>query len=232
MKSKLVLLISICVTIVISSCTPKLTKADAFPKMYEESPHSILVLPPINESTAAEAKDYYLTTIAEPLAECGYYVFSVEVIQDILKQEGLYDIESVESIPYEKFFEYFGADAVLFTKIIEWNTSYYVIGGNVTVSVDFKLVSTKTSEVIWEYNGTIKVDTSGDSGNAGGLAGLLVLAVTTAVKTAATDYVPQAKKANKTALVSIPVGKYHKKFNKDKKDKVVEKNKMKVEDKK
>ena len=208
------------------SCTPKMTKIEAFPDMYKELPGTILVLPPVNETTAAEATEYYTTTIAEPLAETGFYVFPIEVINQVLQEQGLYEIDNYKNIPLNKFWEYFGADAVLFTKIIKWDTSYYVIGGNVTVSIDFKLLSTKTTEILWKYSGTIVVDTSGDSGNAGGLAGLLVLAATTALKTAATDYIPQAKKANIQALQSIPYGKYHKKYNKDRNSKVVEKKKI------
>ena len=204
------------------ACGPKyITKADAFPKMYEYHPVSILVLPPINESTAAEAKEYYGTTIAEPLSLNGYYIFPLEVSADILKSEGIYDTELLLDVPAQKFKESFGADAVLYVKILKWDTSYYVIGGNVTVSVDFLMRSTETGEDIWKYNGTITVDTSGDSGQAGGLAGLIIKAVATAVKTATTDYIPVAKMANNTALVSIPAGKYSPNFDKDRDTKAV-----------
>jgi hypothetical protein len=229
MKVKTVLLVLLApIVFTITSCVPKtLTKIEAFPKMYNETPNVILVFPPINESTAADAKDYYSTTIAEPLAESGFYVLPIEVINDILQSQGLYDIENIDNLPLKKFNEYFGADAVLLTKILKWDTNYYVIGGNVTVSVDFKLISTKTSEILWEYNGTIVVNTSGDDGGAKGLAGLIVAIATTAIKTAITDYTPQARKANFQALNSIPFGKYHKKHNKDKNDKVVLESKIK-----
>lgn len=207
--------------LVFLSCTPRMTKIEAFPEMYSEDPLTVIVLPPYNQSTAAEAKDYYTTTISEPLANAGFYVYSVEVIHDILKQEGLYDIESYDSIPLDKFNEYFGADAVLFIDILEWNTSYRIVSGSVTVSVDFKLVSTKTKEILWSYRGKIKVDTSGDSGNAKGLAGLIAIVATTAIKTATTDYVPQAKKLNIKALKSIPFGKYHIRHQKDQSDMIV-----------
>ncbi|MBN2425034.1 MAG: DUF799 family lipoprotein [Calditrichaceae bacterium] len=223
---KISLLVIIMTSISFISCNPTMTKLDAFPKMYEEQPVSVLVLPPINETTAAEATDYYTTTIAEPLAESGFYVFPIEVINQILQEQGLYENIDYENLPIAKFWEYFGADALLITKILKWDTSYYVIGGNVTVSIDFQLMSTKTGEIIWKYNGTIQVDTSGDSGNAPGFAGLLASVITTAIQTAATDYVPQAKKANIQALQSIPVGKYHSQHNKDQNRKVVEKRKV------
>lgn len=212
----------------LSACAPmqQLTKQEAFPKMYEDHPLTILVLPPMNQSTAADAKEYYSTTIAEPLSLAGYYVFPIEVVSEILKQEGLYDIESITDMPVGKFKEYFGADAVLYTKIRKWDTAYYVVGGHMTVSVDFLLRSTSTEETLWKYNGTIVVDTTGDSGNAPGLAGLLVQVVSTAVKTASTDYVPLAKQANHIALATIPYGKYNVAYDTDRDLRVVSKKKV------
>ncbi|NIS74702.1 MAG: hypothetical protein GTO08_05375, partial [Deltaproteobacteria bacterium] len=46
--------------------------------MYQEQPLTILVLPPMNETTAADAKEYYATTIAEPLSLQGFYVLPIE----------------------------------------------------------------------------------------------------------------------------------------------------------
>lgn len=224
-KLRILFVLLIAVFLSLISCTPKMTKFEAFPKMYEEQPVTILVLPPINETTAADATDYYTTTIAEPLSEAGFYVYSIEVINQILQEQGLYEIENYDNLPLSTFAEYFGADAILIIKIIKWDTNYYVIGGNVTVSIDFKLISTKTFQELWKYNGTIKIDTTGDSGDTGGLAGLLVKVASTAIKTAATDYVPQAKKANFEALKSIPFGKYHRQYNKDRDSKVVKKDK-------
>ena len=97
----------------LSACAPKMsTKLAEFPLMYEERPASILILPPMNESTAADAKEYYSTTIQEPLAFTGYYTFSYPITSEILKMEGIYDTELLVNLPLSKFKEYFGADAV------------------------------------------------------------------------------------------------------------------------
>jgi hypothetical protein len=64
------------------------TKMEAYPKMYEKSPVSILVLPPMNQSTAAEAQEFYQATINEPLTLSGYYAYPIEVVSDILKKRG------------------------------------------------------------------------------------------------------------------------------------------------
>lgn len=194
--------------LIASGCATMTTKGEEFPLMYEESPRSILILPPMNESTAAEAKEYYSTTIQEPLTYAGYYVFPYEVTAEILKMEGIYDSELLRDMPLTKFREYFGADAVLFTTIKKWDLSYLVLASNLTVSIDCELKSTKTDQILWKYNGTVVVDLSGGSGG-GGLAGLVVKAVVTAVNTAIADYVPHARKANYIALSSMPYGHYH-----------------------
>ncbi|SPF36853.1 conserved hypothetical protein [Syntrophobacter sp. SbD1] len=197
---------------------PQLTKIEAFPKVYQERPLSILVLPPMNESTAAEAKEYYNTTIAEPLSFDGYYIFPLEVVSDILKNEGLYDSETLLNVPPQKFKEYFGADAVLYIKILKWDTAYYVIGGNVTVSISFLLKSTTTGDDLWKREGTMVLNTSGSTGNVGGVPGLVALVLTTAIKTAMADYVPVAKLANRVAITALPCGKYNPKCGLDQKD--------------
>jgi hypothetical protein len=197
-----------------------MTKYEAFPKMYAERPLAILVLPPINETTAADAKEYYVTTIAEPLSFSGYYVFPVEVISEIMKNEGLYDTEVLLNLPLNKFKEYFGADAVMYIWIKKWSTSYYVIGGNVSVSLRSVIKSTGTGGDLWQYEGTIIEDTTVTS-SGGGLAGLAIAIVATAVKTAATDYVPIAKRANYMIINSIPYGKYNPSYDKDREQKVI-----------
>ena len=88
---------------IVTACAPKMvTKGDKFPAVYEESPSSILILPPMNESTAADAKEYYATTIQEPLSFWGYYVFPYEVTTEILKMEGIYDAELLKNLPLQK----------------------------------------------------------------------------------------------------------------------------------
>jgi hypothetical protein len=208
----LLLLISV---LCLSSCGPKLlTKSDAFPNHYKEMPISILVLPPVNTTTAADANEYYATTIAEPLSFAGYYVCSTELVTEILRSEGTPDSDLLLNTPPQKFKEYFGADAVLYITINKWDTSYYVIGGKVTVGLNFILKSTNTSDILWKYSGTMTMDTTGKN-RAGGLGGLLLQLAETAIATAATDYVPIAKNINYNVLYTMPYGKYNELYKTD-----------------
>lgn len=207
----------------LTGCTNYVTKDEFAPNMYKNQPLTILVLPPINKSTAADAKEYYATTIAEPLTNSGYYVFPMEVVNDILKQEGLFDTETMSGVPPQKFKDFFGADAVLYVTIDEWNTQYLVTAGSVTVKLSSELRSTSTGEILWFYDGRVSVSTTGESGGATGLAGLLIQVATTAIKTASTGYVPLAREANAKILLAMPFGKYHKQYGQDRQMKIEEK---------
>jgi hypothetical protein len=201
--------------------TAFVTKGTEFPKMYEQQPRSILILPPMNESTDAEAKDYYMTTTEQPFALMGYYTFPSEMVSEIMKQEGVYDTEILYNMPLDKFYEYFGADAVLFTHIKKWDLSYMVLASKLTIQIEAQIVSTQTSEELWKYTGTVVVDLSGGN-NGGGLAGLIASAVVTAVNSASADYVTYAHTANRRIIYSLPAGPYSEAHLKDKNVQIVD----------
>ena len=186
-----------------------LTKGEAYPKLYSEAPNSILVVPVINRSTAADAPVLYASTIAQPLAEAGYYVFSIPFINEYFAQEGIVDGQQLRQVSPLRFNTLFGADSVLFVTIDEWDTHYYIAGGSVSVSLRFELVSTQTGEVLWKFRQEVVKNTSSDSSN------LLVGILETAINTAVVDYVPLARQVNRQVLKTLPVGKYHQEHAKD-----------------
>ena len=191
-------LISIC------SCLPIQTKAEAYPAMYDDrKPLSVLVIPAINNSTAAEATDFFNVTITEPLSNVGYYTMPVEIVKDIFQKEGIVDSTMIKGLPTSIFKKNFGADAVLFVTINKWDKQYVVIAGNVSVSMDYVMLSTETSEVIWSYSATQTIDTTAES------SGFIMLDIlSTAITTATTDYVPIAKQVNYQAFTALPHGGY------------------------
>jgi hypothetical protein len=201
--------------LVLSGCAVqnKVAKGEVYPAMYREMPKTVLVLPAVNHSTAADAPYLYSSTIAQPLANSGFYVLSTEVTQKFLDNEGLNTGDQLASVPPQKFAETFGADAVLYVTIEKWDTNYYVLGGNVKVGISYKLRSTKTGEELWAYANELVMNTSGDSNNGGLLAALIA----TAIQTSTQDYVPIARKVNFTALSTIPFGGYHNLHGKDSK---------------
>jgi hypothetical protein len=208
---KMLLLAIMATTLSGCAAVPSGTKQTAFPAMYTDAkPVSMLIVPAINESTAANAPDLLNVTVTQPFANNGYYVMPVSIISDIFKREGIIEGNQVKGIPTSVFKTNFGADSVMFVTITEWDKNYIVIAGNVTVGMEYVLMSTTTNEVLWSYSQKIVVDTSGDSS-----AGIIGAIISTAVATAATDYVPVAFKVNETAAGALPLGKYHPRAGQD-----------------
>ncbi|MEM7674576.1 MAG: GNA1162 family protein [Myxococcota bacterium] len=134
-------------------------------------PQSILVLPPLNASPEVEAPGSWLSTVTRPLAERGYYVFPVHVVAAYMRDNGLPTAGEMHNVGLAKIDEVLGADAVLYTQIEEWGSSYFVVSTQVRVTLSYRLVHVKTGEILWE--GTRSEVSSSDNGGGGGGAGLL-----------------------------------------------------------
>jgi hypothetical protein len=110
---------------------------------------------------------------ARPLAEAGYYVFPVAVIDAYLKENGLPTPAEMNAVPLDKLGEIFGADAVLYLTIEDWGQKYQVLASTTVVNARGRLVDVKTGGTLWE--GTAQAsEGSGDGG--GGLVSMLVAA--------------------------------------------------------
>src|SRR5215204_3377299 len=96
-------------------------------------PRSLVVLPPLNESTAVAATYSYLSTVTMPLAEMGYYVFPVAVVDQFLKENGMPSAGEMHQVALNKVYEILGADAVLYVRVIQYGTKYQVINSRTAV---------------------------------------------------------------------------------------------------
>ena len=200
-------------TLLMSSCAQKVTSRLAqYPKMYEEKPLTIVVMPPINQTNFAEAKDYFYTTLYAPLCEKGYYVYSPMMVMEMFQAESAYDAEQFIEADLSQFRNVLGADAAMFTIIKSWQRNK--IGGVLTAGVEYILRSTKTGETLYKREGLISVDTSVRTG-AGGLIGLAADLAATALATAATDKVVAGRACTVYVLSDMPEGKYGTKFDQD-----------------
>lgn len=147
-------------------------------------PRSILVIPPTNNSIEVNAPYIYLASVSRPLAEKGYYVFPVAVIDSFLKENGLPTPAEMNAIPLDKIEEVFGADAVLFASIEDWGQKYQLVTSVTTVHAELRLVDTRTGKLLWET--TVKGAESSDDANAG-LLGAIVNAVATQISRSISD---------------------------------------------
>lgn len=140
----------------------------------EARPASILVLPPLNNSPDINASYSMLSNTTIPLAESGYYVFPVTLVDETFKQNGMTSPADIHSLPIQKLRDIFGADAALYINVKKYGTSYMVLSSETRVTVDGKLLDLRSGRVLWEGAATAS-SAEGDSNN-GGLIGMLVKA--------------------------------------------------------
>ena len=179
------------------------TRESQYSKMYEEKPITLLVMPPINNSTNIEAKDLLYTSISRPLVEAGYYVISPLLAMDVLKAESAYDAEMFFDAPLTVFNNFFGADALVFSVIDSWAKR----GMGIQTKIRYVIKSAYTNEILFDRSCVLYLDLSVNSGT-GGLIGALVDLAASAITTAATDHIVAARKANYFIVRDIPRGKY------------------------
>ncbi|CAE6865487.1 Putative lipoprotein/NMB1162 [Paraburkholderia nemoris] len=151
-------------------------------------PRSILVLPPANETADAHATYGVLSQLTMPLAEAGYYVVPVAVMDETFRHNGLTTPADIQSVSPVKLREIFGADAALYPKVTQYGSVYQIVDSTTVVAASAKLVDLKTGDVLWEGIGRATGKELGGNVNVGfGLVGALVQAAVKQVAHTLTD---------------------------------------------
>jgi len=145
------------------------------------------------------AQYVFLSTISKPLAEKGYYVFPVSVIDHFLKENGLPTPAEMNSIPLDKIGEHIGADAVLYVSIKEWGQKYELLSSKAVVNAQLRLVDVKTGQQLW-HSTAFAVQKSSDGG--GGLAGALLGAIVSQISGSMSDQTPKLSRAANTQAIN------------------------------
>jgi hypothetical protein len=151
-------------------------------------PQSILVLPPVNETTDVNATSGLLAQMTMPLAEAGYYVMPVAETSETFRQNGVGAPEEIEAVSPAKMREIFGADTALYSKVTQYGTVYRVIDSDTVVTASAKLVDLRTGDVLWAGAGSASgKELRSASVEMGGLIGMLVQAAVRQVTDSLTD---------------------------------------------
>jgi len=190
---------------------PAPTRGSTYPKMYEEKPVSLLIMPPINYSSNVEAKDLLYTSISRPLIDAGYYVIPTLFSMDILRAESAYDSELFVDRPLDDFRVVFGADAVVFSEIKSWKK----VGVGIQTCIRYFIKSTHSGEILFDKTSDIFLDTSVGVDVGDSLLGALISVAATAANTAMTDHIEAARLANQKIFNDIPRGRYDSSYLQD-----------------
>ncbi len=139
----------------------------------QHQPRSIVVLPPLNNTNDVRATYSLLSSATAPLAESGYYVFPVAVVDQTFKENGLTQAAEMHQASPAKLHEIFGADAALYLTVTQYGAGSAFLGGAVTVKVEGVLMDTRTGNKLWEGQASAS-DAEGKQNQNSNLLGLLI----------------------------------------------------------
>lgn len=160
----------------LSACAAHAPQAYDYSAFKASSPKSILVLPPLNDSPDINAVNGMLSQTPQPLAEAGYYVFPVAVVQQTFRQNGLDTPADIHNIGLDKLHRIFGADAVLYLRVKQYGTSYQVLVSDTRVTADATLIDGRSGTRLW--HGTATASSAENQSNQS----LLVMLVQAAIE--------------------------------------------------
>jgi len=120
------------------------------PEFDPYTPKVIAVLPLSNQSLKYNAPIKCREIFYEELAEKGYYLLPLEMIDSALKELGVDSGNKIDLYTPQKYGEVLGADTLIYGNVREFNTKYLVAYASVTVSLEFKMVEASTGKVLWK----------------------------------------------------------------------------------
>lgn len=163
--------------VVLAGCGARAPKQQYdYTELQKSNPKSILVVMPTNSSLEVNASTGVLSQATIPLAELGYYVFPVALVDEVFKQNGLNDGHEIQATSIKKLHQIFGADAAMYLDVEKYGTEYKVFDSITTVSIRGKLVDLKTGTTLWE--GAVQIHDGNNQQNGNVWAQLITAAIT------------------------------------------------------
>jgi hypothetical protein len=167
----------------------------------QSRPASILVLPPVNHSASVEASPSLYSWVTQPLAESGYYVLPVALVDETFRQNGLTNPAEISEVSPAKLREIFSADAAFYLQIKQYGTVYQVLQSASVVTAEARLVDLRNGALLWK--GEASASSAENRGsNQAGLIGLLVEAIVHQIVESTTDASHQVARVTAARLLS------------------------------
>ncbi len=200
MNRTLSILLCLYAALILTGCQ---TQYKDYSPFITHMPRSVLVLPPVNEAADVNASSAFLSTITRPLAESGYYVFPVVMVDQYMQRQGAPLPGDMHNIPIRKLGDVFGVDAVLYVVIHDWSVKYIVLNSVTEVTLSFQMVDVNSGETLWAVNEQTFTESSSQYSD-GSLIGMVASATAYAITSAATDHEKDVARMANNQILCCP----------------------------
>lgn len=157
-------ILTACMLLTLAACATG--PAEAPPELSDfkaSKPRSILILPPQNDSMDTTAPNIVMSTLTYPLAEAGYYVLPVALVDATLKQNGISSYAEAQQISASKLREIFGADAALQISIKKYGATYEIVDSVTQVTLEATLIDLRTKKTLFKKTASASNKSSNQS---------------------------------------------------------------------
>jgi len=113
-------------------------------------PNSILVLPPMNNTVDMSAPDVVWPIVHNVIIRRGYQSPSIDYVKKVLEEHNIHYAGEINMYTPEELGKMFNADAILYTTITDWSTTWLLVYASQTVGLQFVLKSATDGDVLWQ----------------------------------------------------------------------------------
>jgi hypothetical protein len=184
MTMRLAPLASALALLLLAGCATQRAPYD-YSAFQQARPATLLVLPPLNDSPEVNATAGLWSQATLPLAEAGYYVLPVALVDETFQQNGVQTAYEAQAIAPARLRAFFGADAAVYLKITQYGTSYQVLASDTRVTAEARIVDLRTGTQLWAGKAT--ASSAEQQQSQGGVIGMLVTAVLHQIINTSTD---------------------------------------------
>ncbi|MFA4910415.1 MAG: GNA1162 family protein [Desulfobacteria bacterium] len=149
MKRLKLILIGVTLIFISSGCVPGI-RHTLVPDYQSKTPTSVAVLPVQNETVDMDAPQLFRPKLFNIIPYKGYLSPPITEIDSKLAEKDIREAGQLNSMTPQEIGKLLNVDAVLYSTVTEWSTTYLVAYASVKVGAKFKLVDSKTGEQLWE----------------------------------------------------------------------------------
>ncbi|MGB9698505.1 MAG: GNA1162 family protein [Thermodesulfobacteriota bacterium] len=153
---------------------------------------SIAVLPVQNETPHLQAPEIFRPIVYQKIRQKGYESPALSFIDSKLAEKDIRDAGQIHSLTPQDLGKLLGVDALLYTTVTEFSTTYLIAYASITVGAKFELKDARTGQLVWQADHRVKDMKAGTEQS-------LKFAIQK-------SYTPYSQKVTETCLATLPNG--------------------------
>lgn len=158
---------------------------------------SIAVLPAQNETPHLQAPDIFRPIVHQKIKQKGYDSLAISFIDSKLGEKDIREGGQIHALTPQDLGKLLGVDALLYTTVTEFSTTYLVAYASITVGAKFELKDARSGELLWQADHRVKdIKAAVDQK---GLQESLKFAIQR-------SYAPYSQKVTDTCFATLPNG--------------------------